>query len=94
MTKLPVFPRSRGRGRPCRHRSGSRTGRRARGLLVRNLEILPIIFGIHLEEVVEDDHHHGTGAKKDGQTVELLVGDHGEGGKGWSRFAFSVEERD
>lgn len=34
-------------------------------------------IGVDLEEVVEDDHEHGSAAKEDGERVEGGVGDHG-----------------
>lgn len=40
---------------------------------------LLVVLGVDFEEVVKDNHHHGTGAKEDGETVEIIVRDHGEG---------------
>lgn len=38
-----------------------------------------VVASIDIEEVVEDNHHHGAGAEEDGQAVEVGVGDHDEG---------------
>lgn len=35
-----------------------------------------VVFGVDFEEVVQHDHHHGAGAEEDGETVEVVVGDH------------------
>ncbi|PYH99401.1 hypothetical protein BO71DRAFT_437496 [Aspergillus ellipticus CBS 707.79] len=43
--------------------------------------LLAIILRIDLQEVVQHNHHHGAAAEEDGQTVELVVGDHDVGWK-------------
>lgn len=35
-----------------------------------------VVEGVDFEEVVEDDHEHGAGAEEEGETVEVVVGDH------------------
>lgn len=39
-----------------------------------------LIFGIDLEEMVDDNQNHGCRAKEDGKAVKLAVGNHDRGG--------------
>ena len=48
----------------------------ARVLLSRVWLVDVVVLGVDLEEVVEDDHEHGAGAEEEGETVEVVVGDH------------------
>jgi len=41
--------------------------------------LVGLVAGIDLEEMVEDDHHHGAGAEEEGEAVEVVIGDHFEG---------------
>lgn len=36
-----------------------------------------LFYRIHLEEMVDDNEDHRHGAEEDGQSVEIVVGDHG-----------------
>jgi hypothetical protein len=39
-------------------------------------DIRRFLYGIDLEEVVEDDEEHGSGAKEDGKTIEIVIRNH------------------
>ena len=57
-----------------RNRSSSLSGKRIGFAL--SAEVLAGVFGVDFEEVVEDDEKHGCRAKEDGETVEIIVGNH------------------
>lgn len=56
----------------------------------RSLLVGFIVLGIDLEEVVENDHHHGAGAKEHGEAIEVGVGDHG----GWWLYEMDGSRED
>jgi hypothetical protein len=39
-------------------------------------DVRRFLYGIDLEEVVEDDEEHGSGAEEDGKTIEIIVRNH------------------